>query len=95
MVFTVVDVAVLVLRRDRVDADHFHTPAVLPVIGSLSCAVVTTPGAGRPTEQYRISGVLLAIGVVPWGVTVLINRRTGAAVPALDPDRFTQGGPVN
>jgi basic amino acid/polyamine antiporter, APA family len=39
--------------------------------------------------------VLLVIGVVLWGVTVLINRRTGPAVPALDPDRFTKGGPVN
>jgi APA family basic amino acid/polyamine antiporter len=26
---------------------------------------------------------------------VLINRRTGPAVPQLDPDRFTTGGPVN
>ncbi len=95
MVFTVVNVAVLVLRRDRVEADHFRTPTVLPVVGALACAYLATPWAGRPTEQYRIAGVLLAIGVVLWGVTVLINRRTGPAVPPLDPERFTKGGPVN
>jgi APA family basic amino acid/polyamine antiporter len=95
VVFTVVNVAVLVLRKDRVDADHFRTPTVLPVVGALACAFLATPWAGRPTEQYRIAGVLLAIGVVLWLVTVLVNRRTGPAVPALDPDRFTKGGPVN
>jgi basic amino acid/polyamine antiporter, APA family len=95
VVFTVVNVAVLVLRKDRVDADHFRTPTVLPVVGALACAYLATPWAGRPTEQYRIAGVLLVIGVLLWGVTVLINRRTGPAVPPLDPDRFTKGGPVN
>ncbi|MFL6027283.1 MAG: APC family permease, partial [Friedmanniella sp.] len=94
-VFTVVNVAVLVLRKDRVDADHFRTPTVLPVIGALACAYLATPWAGRPTEQYKIAGILLAIGVVLWGVTVQINRRTGPAVPPLDPERFTKGGPVN
>jgi APA family basic amino acid/polyamine antiporter len=85
IVFTVVNVAVLVLRKDRVDADHFRTPTFLPVVGALACAFLATPWAGRPTEQYRIAGVLLAIGIVLWGVTVLVNRRTGAAVPRLDP----------
>ncbi len=93
MVFTVVNVAVLVLRRDRIDADHFRTPTVLPVIGALACAYLATPWAGRPAEQYRIAGVLLAIGVVLWGVTVLVNRRTGAQVPRFDPANLTGEGP--
>jgi len=95
VVFTVVNIAVLVLRKDQVDADHFRTPTVLPVVGALACAFLATPWAGRPTEQYRIAGVLLGIGVLLWVVTVLVNRRTGSAVPPLDPDRFTSGGPVN
>jgi len=95
IVFTVVNIAVLVLRKDPVDADHFRTPTVLPVVGALACAFLATPWAGRPTEQYRIAGVLLGIGVLLWVVTVLVNRRTGPAVPALDPERFTSGGPVN
>ncbi len=94
IVFTVVNVAVLVLRRDRVDADHFRTPTVLPVVGALACAFLATPWAGRPVEQYRIAGVLLAIGVVLWGVTVLVNRRTGAQVPRFDPAHLTGEGPT-
>ena len=94
IVFTVVNVAVLVLRRDRVDADHFRTPTVLPVVGALACAFLATPWAGRPVEQYRIAGVLLAIGVVLWGVTVLVNKRTGAEVPRFDPAHLTGEGPT-
>src|SRR3954466_4251323 len=37
MVFTVVNVAVLVLRRNHVDDDHFRTPTVLPVVGAIAC----------------------------------------------------------
>jgi len=95
IVFTVVNVAVLVLRKDEVDADHFRTPTVLPVVGALACAFLATPWAGRPTEQYRIAGVLLGIGVLLWVVTVLVNKRSGPAVPPLDPERFTKGGVVN
>ncbi|MFQ1004177.1 APC family permease [Modestobacter sp. SSW1-42] len=95
VVFTVVNVAVLVLRRDRVDADHFRTPTVLPVVGALACAFLATPWAGRPGEQYRIAGVLLVIGVVLWGVTVLVDRRTGKPTGRLDPTQLTGEGPVN
>jgi basic amino acid/polyamine antiporter, APA family len=93
IVFTVVNVAVLVLRRDPVDEDHFRTPTVLPVVGAIACAYLATPWAGRPAEQYRIAGVLLAIGIVLWGVTVLLNRRTGAQVPDFDPGHLTGDGP--
>jgi len=93
VVFTVVNVAVLVLRRDPVDADHFRTPTVLPVVGALACGFLATPFAGRPAEQYRIAGVLLAIGVVLWGVTVLVNKRTGADVPEFDPATLTDDRP--
>ncbi|WP_138757168.1 APC family permease [Modestobacter altitudinis] len=94
-VFTVVNVAVLVLRKDEVDGEHFRTPTVLPVVGALACGFLATPWAGRPSEQYRIAGILLGIGVLLWVVTVLVQRRTGQPAPPLDPDRFTKGGPVN
>ena len=92
IVFTVVNVAVLVLRRKPVDVDHFRTPTVLPVVGALACGFLATPWAGRPAEQYRIAGILLAIGVVLWAVTVLVNRRTGAEVPRFDPGHLSGGG---
>lgn len=94
IVFTVVNVAVLVLRRDPVDADHFRTPTVLPVVGAVACGFLATPFAGRPAEQYRIAGILLAIGVVLWLVTALVNRRTGSRTPSFDPRNLTGEGPA-
>jgi APA family basic amino acid/polyamine antiporter len=95
-VFTVVNIAVLVLRRDRVDHEHFRTPTILPVLGALSCAFLAGPWTGRDPLQYRVAGVLLAIGVVLWAVTVWVNRVTGLKPAA--PTVTTVGphhGPVN
>jgi basic amino acid/polyamine antiporter, APA family len=92
-VFTVVNVAVLVLRRDPVDADHFRTPTFLPVVGTLACGFLATPWAGRPVVQYQIAGVLLAIGVLLWVVTVLVTRRSGGGTPHLDPTHLAGDAP--
>jgi amino acid transporter len=73
-VFTIVNVAVLVLRRDVKDRPHFVAPTVLPVIGALSCAFFVTPWTGRDTIQYKIAAVMLAIGVVLWVLTWVANR---------------------
>jgi amino acid transporter len=85
-VFTVVNIAVLVLRRDRVGHAHFRTPTVLPVLGALACAFLAGPWTGRDPVQYKIAGVLLGIGVALWIVTVLVNRATGQkpAEPAME-----------
>jgi amino acid transporter len=76
-VFAVVNVAVLVLRRDPVDHDHFRTPTVLPVVGALSCAFFAGPWTGRDPVQYMIAGILIAIGVALWFVTIAVNRAAG------------------
>ncbi|TDR85490.1 APC family permease [Enterovirga rhinocerotis] len=76
-VFTVVNVAVLVLRKDKVEHDHFRTPTPLAILGMLSCAFLVGPWTGRDPSQYTIAGVLLAIGVGLWLVTVAINKATG------------------
>ncbi len=89
-VFTVVNVAVLVLRRDRVEHSHFRTPTVLPVLGAACCGFLAGPWTGRATEQYAIAGILLAIGVGLWVVTVLVNRATGQS--AADPTMEDLGG---
>jgi APA family basic amino acid/polyamine antiporter len=94
-VFTVVNIAVLVLRRDRVGHQHFRTPTIVAVLGALVCAFLAGPWTGRDPVQYKIAGVLIAIGVVLWVVTVLVNRATG--VKPAEPDMETVGtrGPVN
>lgn len=90
-VFTVVNVAVLALRRDNVRHAHFRTPTILPVLGALSCAFLVGPWTGRDPVQYKIAGVLIAIGIVLWLVTVWINRATG--VKPIDPIMEDVGGP--
>ncbi|MGJ6960430.1 APC family permease [Streptosporangium sp. G11] len=70
-VFTMVNVAVLVLRKDRVDHEHFRAPSWMPVLGAVVCFVLALPVTGRSGDVYLRAGVLLAIGVVLWFVNRL------------------------
>ncbi len=76
-VFTVVNIAVLVLRKDRVGHEHFRTPTVLPVLGAISCAFLAGPWTGRDPVQYVIGASLIGLGIVLWAATVLFMRRRG------------------
>jgi APA family basic amino acid/polyamine antiporter len=81
-VFTVVNIAVLVLRRDPVDHKHFHAPTAIPVAGAILCAYLASPLSGRSGDDYRVGGILLVIGVVLWALTYFgdkARRRTHAA----------------
>ncbi len=73
-VFTVVNVAVLVLRRDPVDHQHFRAPTALPVLGAVACAYLASPFSGRAGADYRIAAVLTVIGVALWAVTRAVQR---------------------
>ncbi|MEU4344440.1 APC family permease [Nocardia sp. NPDC023852] len=84
-VFTVVNIAVLVLRRDHVTHEHFHTPTALPVLGALTCGFLVTPFTDRNIEQYVIAGVLLAIGIALCGVNYLAIRSMRAQPLATEP----------
>lgn len=75
-VFTIVNVAVLVLRRDPVEHEHFRTPTVLPVMGALCCAFLAGPWTGRDPVQYQVAGILLLIGIALWAVMAFVNRVT-------------------
>jgi amino acid transporter len=95
-VFTVVNITVLVLRKDPVEHKHFRSPTFLPILGALSCGFLVGPWTGRDVIQYKIAGILIAIGVLLWVVTVLINKRVGV-MPG-SPKRSAEGyakGPVN
>jgi len=95
-VFTVVNIAVLVLRKDTVNHSHFRSPTLLPILGTISCAFLVGPWTGRNPEQYKIAGVLLAIGLVLWVVTLVVNRATGTRRPEDDFNELaSSGGPVN
>jgi basic amino acid/polyamine antiporter, APA family len=75
-VFTVVNVAVLVLRRDPVDHDHFRAPTAVPVVGVVvSLALMTT----MEWATFARAGVLLAIGIVLCGFNWLAHGRHSGA----------------
>ncbi|ATL28278.1 APC family permease [Streptomyces formicae] len=76
-VFAVVNVAVLVLRRDPVEHKHFRTPTVLPVLGALTALILASPLADRPAEVYVRAGVLIAIGVGLWAVNKAVMKARG------------------
>ncbi|WP_085368161.1 APC family permease [Leifsonia sp. NCR5] len=80
-VFAVVNIAVLVLRRQPVDHKHFRTARVLPTIGAITCLYLVFPWtSGRPVGQYGIALALLAIGVILWAIarafTAAAERRS-------------------
>jgi len=94
-VFTVVNIAVLVLRKDTVEHDHFRTPTVLPVLGALACAFFAGPWTGRDVVQYEIAGVLIGIGVLLWVVTVMVNRTAGMRPTGPLEEDVVRRGPKN
>ena len=77
-VFAMVNVAVLVLRRDvRSAGGHFTTPTVLPLVGFGASLYLVLPFSGRATQQYVLALTLIVIGVVLFVITMLINRQLG------------------
>jgi hypothetical protein len=80
-----VNVAVLVLRARPVAHDHYRAPTICPIIGFVSCVYLASPWSGRDPAQYKVAGVLLAIGLVLFvGNWWLHGRRTAP----LDPDKL-------
>ena len=65
-VFTVVNIACWCCARTR-SHKHSATPTILPVLGALCCAFLVGPWTGRDPVQYKVAGVLLAIGVAAVG----------------------------
>jgi APA family basic amino acid/polyamine antiporter len=72
-VFTVVNVACLVLRRDGRDS-VFRSPGPTPVVAAAACLFLIGPWVDREGIVYRIAGVLLLIGVGLWALTWATNR---------------------
>ncbi|MBP2321126.1 amino acid transporter [Kibdelosporangium banguiense] len=91
VVFAIVNVALLVLRKYKVSHPHFRTPTVIPVIAAALCLYLASPLSGRPARDYYVAGILLGAGLILWGINWLINRALGRHVE-LDPEALTKGG---
>jgi amino acid transporter len=84
-VFAMVNVAVLVLRRDvRKPRRHFRTPTPLPAIGCAASLFLVTPLSGRAGQQYLLTGILIASGVVLSLITLRFNRRRASPEVRID-----------
>ncbi|GAA1007496.1 MULTISPECIES: APC family permease [Streptomyces] len=76
-VFAVVNIAVLVLRRDRVAHEHFRAPTVLPVLGAITAVLLASPLSERPVDVYIRAGVLLVVGIGLWGLNKAVMKTRG------------------
>jgi amino acid transporter len=75
-VFSVVNVACVVLRRDPRAEGGFQAPTWTPFVGAVACLFLVGPWA-RDSEdwiQYEIAGGMLLVGVVLWALTWATNR---------------------
>lgn len=77
-VFLSANVSVLVLRRDRVDHEHFRVWTFVPVLGIASCILLLTQQ--RPIV-WLFGAILLAVGAVLYLVTWWARRRSARTTP--------------
>ncbi|CCH27891.1 APC family permease [Actinosynnema sp. NPDC047251] len=75
VVFTIVNIAVLVLRKEKVGHKHFRAPTWVPVLGVITCAYLASPLSGRPGDDYLIALYLLAAGLVLWVINRLVHGK--------------------
>jgi basic amino acid/polyamine antiporter, APA family len=82
-VFFLVNICVLVLRRDPVGHSHFVSPTFLPIIGAGVALVFLLP-INRTGEVYLTAIYLLLGGLALWAINVLVTRSTGTVVAEED-----------
>ena len=78
LVFIVVNVSVLVLRRDRVEHSHFTAPSVIPVLAILTIVVLLFQ---QEAEIFLRAGVLIVVGLVLYLVNYLVKRSMDRETP--------------
>ncbi|MBP2474980.1 amino acid transporter [Crossiella equi] len=74
VVFTIVNIACLVLRKEPASHKHFRAPTWVPVVGALTCAYLALPLSGRATGDYVLAGWLLLVGLALWVINWLYLR---------------------
>jgi APA family basic amino acid/polyamine antiporter len=71
-VFISTNVAVLVLRKDKVDHKHFKVWTFVPVLGVLSCILLLTQ---QEAQVWLFGALLLAVGVVLHFIAKAVRAR--------------------
>jgi basic amino acid/polyamine antiporter, APA family len=83
-VFTIVNVAVLVLRREDVDHEHFRAPSILPVLGAVVSVALIVDTATDDLATFARAGALVALGVLLY----FVNRGLAGPPPEVEADRL-------
>ncbi|EPH00335.1 hypothetical protein HMPREF1531_02443 [Propionibacterium sp. oral taxon 192 str. F0372] len=91
IVFTVVNISVLVLRKDKVNHEHFKAPGFLPCISAVLTGYLVGPWTGRDVEQFVVALVLIGIGFVLWIVEKAFGARRGLEMHFDDVEHMEDG----
>jgi APA family basic amino acid/polyamine antiporter len=81
LAFITVNISVLALRSDEVDHEHFRTPSVFPILGIVVSAALLIYTAIDDWTVFGLAGLLLGIGLVLYGVNVLVKRSLDRGSP--------------
>ena len=74
LAFVMVNISVLALRRDEVEHQHFRTPSAFPILGAVVAVALLVYQAFSDITVYGVAAILLVIGLVLYGVNVLVLR---------------------
>ncbi len=74
-VFLSTNIAVLVLRKDKVEHKHFRIPTVIPYLAIASCILLLTQ---QSAEIWLRAAILVGVGVVLYAISAVVTRRTGS-----------------
>jgi basic amino acid/polyamine antiporter, APA family len=74
MAFVMVNISVLALRRDEVGHEHFRTPSAFPILGAVVAAALLVYQAFSDITVYGVAAILLVIGLVLYGLNLLVLR---------------------
>ncbi|HLS75824.1 MAG TPA: APC family permease [Nocardia sp.] len=93
VVFAAVNAAVLILRREPAESDHFRVPTVLPWLGLASCALLATRVEGEMwVRGLLLLGLGLLLAVVNGGRARRARRADTASSPSRDPHEEPAAG---
>jgi amino acid transporter len=85
--FVAVNLAVLVLRNQPVDHEHFRAWIGFPVLGAGCCIALIIQKAVEDAVIFAYAGGLLAFGLVLWAIA----RAVAGPVEEIDPARLADG----
>ncbi|MGE3761717.1 MAG: APC family permease [Kofleriaceae bacterium] len=87
LVFALVNIIVLVLRRRPVEHAHFRTSRVAAGAGAVFSLVLASPLTGRSPRVYLLAAILLGVGALLWGINRLV---TGTRVTDIDAEKLSK-----